>query len=242
MGLRAAGAESAFTRPASFFCHYLGVAKFEPVDLQVTQLRGGRNAESFRVEMTQGDRAILECTVWSIGDVPGLEHDLLPAPEVPGPHGLPTIRELLPDGEPIFPFWANFDQVPLSFREDWPPPEPLEPIWRNWLRFAPKATFDDPWVDAARAVVLIDVMSWPAASRHHAWKWPNGQEWIAPSIDLYVAFHEPCPDDEWLLTDGHSAVAREGLIGWTGKLWSAQRRLVATGGGQLLCRHVGPPA
>ena len=33
IALRAAGAESPLARPASFFCHYLSVAAFEPVDL-----------------------------------------------------------------------------------------------------------------------------------------------------------------------------------------------------------------
>src|SRR5437764_3256882 len=60
---------------------------------------------------------------------------------------------------------------------------------------------------------------------------------LFPYTTLFRSFHEPCPDEEWLLTDGHSAIAREGLMGWTGKLWSAKRRLVATGGGQLLCRQ-----
>ena len=32
--LRAAGATSPFDRPASFFCHYLGVARFEAVDIE----------------------------------------------------------------------------------------------------------------------------------------------------------------------------------------------------------------
>lgn len=38
IALRAAGAASPFARPASFFCHYLSVANFAPVDLAVTPL------------------------------------------------------------------------------------------------------------------------------------------------------------------------------------------------------------
>ena len=52
LALRAAGAESAFDRPASFFCHYLGVAAFDEVELLVTPIRQGRSAESWRVSMT----------------------------------------------------------------------------------------------------------------------------------------------------------------------------------------------
>ena len=60
IAFRAAGAESAFARPASFACHYLSVAAFDAVDLLVTPLRASRVAGSYRVEMTQGDRRILE--------------------------------------------------------------------------------------------------------------------------------------------------------------------------------------
>ncbi len=242
IALRAAGAESSFGRPASFFCHYLGVARFEPVDLVVTALRRGRNAESFRVSMTQDGRPILDATLWTIGDVDGLDHALAEPPDVPGPEGLASLHELMAarpdDPGPPFAFWDNFEPRPITWRETWPPEGPLEPVWRQWERFVPTSTFEDPWIDAARAVVLIDVVSWPAASGHHAWKWPNGQEWIAPSLDLYVAFHEPCPEDPWLLVDGHSPVAADGLVGWNGRLWSSDRRLIASGGGQLLCRRV----
>ena len=56
IALRAAGAASPFARPASFFCHYLSVADFAPVDLVVTPLRSGRTVHSQRVEMSQEGR------------------------------------------------------------------------------------------------------------------------------------------------------------------------------------------
>jgi acyl-CoA thioesterase len=63
IALRAAGAESPFARPASFFCHYLSVAAFEPVDLVVTPLRSGRTVLAQRVHMSQHGRAVLEAMV-----------------------------------------------------------------------------------------------------------------------------------------------------------------------------------
>ena len=67
---------------------------------------------------------------------------------------------------------------------------------------------------------------------------PNTTEWMAPSLDLYAAFHDLQPSDPWLLADGHAPIAGEGLIGWNGRVWSGGRRLVASGGGQLLCRRI----
>jgi acyl-CoA thioesterase-2 len=234
--LRAIAQEAAFPRPASFSCHYLSVAAFEDIDIVVTPLRESRVAGSYRAEILQRDRRILEATAWSIADgVEALEHDDAVAPGVDGPDGLKNISELLADDPndtgPPFPFWNNFECRPIGFRKEWPPAEPLEPVWQQWVRFF-EGDYSDPWVDACRALVLIDVQSWPAASKPHMYK----QSGIyAPSLDLYVALHRSTTR-EWLLADGYSAVGEAGLLGWTGRLWDSDRRLIASGGGQLLCR------
>jgi acyl-CoA thioesterase II len=238
IALRAAGAESPFARPASFFCHYLSVAAFAPVDLVVTPLRPGRTVLAQRVAMTQQGRPILEAMVWSVGEVQGLEHEDLDPPDVPDPEELPTVAQLRSgDGgedRPPFPFWRNFDQRMIEWSEAWPPPGPLPPTWRTWVRCTPTATFEDPWVDAARSLIVLDVGSWPAGSRPHA---HLELPYIAPSLDLYASFQCPGADSEWLLLDAHSPVAQGGLLSWTGRVWSRGRRLIASGGGQAVFRH-----
>lgn len=241
VAMRAAGEAGRFSRPASFFCQYLGVASFGTVDIAVTTLRSAKTALAQRVEVTQQDRRILEATVWSIGDVEGLEHDDThrQRPDVPGPDETPNILDLLTEDDkaqgPGFPFWRNLESKPINFERERTPP--YEPVWREWLRFIPTAIFEDPWVDACRALIVIDVQSWPAASRAHAW----GHNFIAPSLDLYVAFHQLKPASEWLLADGHGPVASDGVTAWNGRLWSDDMTLVASGTGQLLCRRVPAP-
>jgi len=239
VALRAAGAVSPFARPASFFCQYLSVAAFDAVDLTVTTLRSARTAAAHRVEMTQGGKPILEATVWSAGDVEGLVHDVAEFPDVAMPDELQSIEELLSEEDlaagPPFPFWNNFESRVVDWQKVWPPPQPLPPVYRNWYRFSPAATFDDPWVDACRALILIDVQSWPSAARQHVEQPPR---FIAPSLDLYVAFHDPQPASDWLLCDGHAPVAKDGLMAWNGRLWSVDRRLIASGAGQMLCRRL----
>ncbi|MBI2703704.1 MAG: thioesterase family protein [Actinobacteria bacterium] len=243
IALRAAGAEAALPRPASFFCHYLGVAHFDAVDISVTPVRRGRSAETLRVSVAQGGRAILDATVCVVADVEGLDHEITERPDVPPPSQLKNVEQILEElerkSDPPFPFWENFESRPVEFHEKWPPPEPLAPVWRDWLRFLPTSTFDDPWTDAARCLLLIDLPSWPAGSRPHAWQWAEGQpSWMAPSLDLYASFHQFAPDDPWLLVDGAAPIATGGLLGWNGRLWSSDFRLVASGGGQALCRRV----
>ena len=81
----------------------------------------------------------------------------------------------------------------------------------------PTATFPDPWADAARSVILVDLPSWPSAHRPHAWQQPP---YMAPTLDLNVAFHRPTADEPWLLCDGAAPVSTRGLFGWTARVWS----------------------
>jgi acyl-CoA thioesterase len=232
IALRAAGEESPFARPASFFCHYLAVAEFAPVELAVTPLRSGRTVLAQRVEMTQAGRAVLDAMVWSVGDVQGLEHEDLHPPDVADPDVLSEPPPLPAGVGPGYRFWDNFDQRVVDWIEDWPPTRPLPPTWRTWVRYRDAPAPGDPWIDAARSLVVLDVGSWPAGSRPHMYRTPP---FIAPSLDLYAAFHGP--SSEWLLLDAHSPVAGEGLLSWTGRVWSRARGLVASGGGQAVFRH-----
>jgi acyl-CoA thioesterase II len=236
VALRAAGCESRFARPASFSCQFLGVAAFDQVEVEVETIRSARSAEAFRVSMSQGDRAILEAQVWAVDEIEGLEHDESALPDVARPGALEPLERLLPDDEPLFKFWENMEARPVHFADDWPPPGPMSPLFQEWFRFRPRACFDDPWVDAARLVIAIDILSWPAASRPHMWRQP--QEFYAPSLDVHVVFHRLCATDEWLLGDGYAPVAADGLMGFDGRVWNERGQLVASGGGQLLCRPI----
>jgi acyl-CoA thioesterase-2 len=235
IALRAAGAESPFARPASFFCHYLSVAAFAPVDLVVTPLRAGRTVLAQRVEMTQEDRPVLQAMVWSVGDVEGLEHQDVSPPDVADPDELSPPPETPVDPDrPQFAYWDNFDQRPVTWVKPWPPTEPIEPMWRTWVRYHAASADEDPWVNASRLLVVLDVGSWPAGSRPHAYL---NHSFIAPSLDLYAAFPDRGSSADWLLLDAHSPVAEGGLLSWTGRVWSRDRRLLAHGGGQAVFRH-----
>jgi acyl-CoA thioesterase II len=229
LALRAAGMESPFSRPASFFCHYLRSARFAEVDIEVRTLRQGHSSCSQQIEMCQDGLPVLEGSVWSVSSSDGLEHHDVVAPRVPGPDQLPTFDRAAV-GVPDFRFWDNLE----SRRPPTPSPEKAA-IWRSWLRLRPRDTFEDPWIDAARSIVFLDIQGWPAASAAHG---DQASRFVAPSLDLYVAFHESAPADPWLLADGYCPIGADGLLGWTGRLWSSQGQLVASGSGQALCRRL----
>jgi acyl-CoA thioesterase-2 len=240
IALRAAGAASTQPRPASIAVHFLGVAAFEPVDLEVTTLRTTRRAQSLRVSMTQGGKAIVEALVWAVADgIEPLDHAHAVMPDVPAPETVPTMEQRMADAGldgPPFPFWVNIDNRGLQWRPDWPPPGPLPPEARWWCRYRPTATFDDRWVDAGRAFLLVDTFGWPAASAAHAWRNESREKqlFMAPSIDVHCTFHAFEPDAEWLLVDAYSPVGGDGLLGSHMSVWTESGRLVASGNETML--------
>jgi len=237
VALRAAAAHAAFDRPASFSCHYLSVARFDTVDLEVRTLRRTKRAESVAVSMTQAGTPILEAIAWMVQGGDGIVHDHATMPEVAAHDTLREISELLPPDAPLlYRFWQNFESKPLQWYDD-PMDRPAgEPVFRNWYRYTPDATFDDAAVDACRSLILVDTMSWPAATRAH----DPDLAWMAPNLDLAVQFHRADPTAEWLLADGVAPVAEDGLIAFRSHVWTDRGALLATGSGQLLCRPVKP--
>jgi acyl-CoA thioesterase len=233
LALRAATTASRFRRPASFACHFLSVGAFEAATIAVTPLRSARTAESLRATIEQQGRVLLDAQVWTVADGAGLEHDFAPMPDVRGPAQLDPFEKLEGfERRSTFPFWDNLEGRPT----DWVPPsqwKPGAPQLRCWYRFRPDARFDEPALDAARALLLIDTLSWPAACRAHK---EAENPWMAPSLDLVARFHRAPPYSEWLLVEARADVATEGLIGFHNRVWDETGRVVASGGGQLLCR------
>jgi acyl-CoA thioesterase II len=229
IALRAAGLESRLARPVTFACHFLRVARFGAVDVDVTHLRRGRRTESLQVAMQQEGELVLQAMVRTAAEAAGLEHDTTVAPDVPDPDGLKSSEELW-DEPRLYPFWQNLEGRPIRPEQVQRGLRAYEPIFREWFRFRPRATFDDPFVDAGRLLLLIDTMSWPAAVQPH----PN-PEFQAPNLDVAVWFHRSDAESEWLLGDHDCPVAEGGLMGATGRVWSRDRRLLASGGSQLLC-------
>lgn len=239
IALRAAGAATALPNPASFSGHFLNVAAFDAIDIEVVTLRAAKRAESLRVSLSQNGRPIFEAIVWVVADGDGLAHDFAEMPAVPRPDQLRPFEDLIPpeDLKQRYRFWQNLEQRPIDFIP-WPQRRPGSAEFREWYRFRPRARCGDAFADAARVLLLIDTMGWPAVCRAH----PTNGSWIAPSLDVYAQFHRPATEHDWLLVDATAPVAAGGVIGGQARVWSEDGALLASGGGQLLCRPVPQPA
>jgi acyl-CoA thioesterase II len=237
VALRAVGEHSELRRPASFTCHFLGVADFREVQITTRTLRRTRRAESVAVTMSQDDKPILEAVAWTIGEVEGISHEHVSFPDVPLHTELKGFDELLTpeelaDGPPMN-FWRNFVEKPIGFmpRQEWMKRPAGDPVWRHWVSFAPTPVFEDPYVEAGRLLCILDVSMWPSASRAYA---AGSLEYIAPSLDLSAVFHD-VDASEWLLLDGHSSMAKDGIVGGDGRVWSDDGRLLCSGVQSMLC-------
>jgi acyl-CoA thioesterase len=236
LALRAAGVQTGLHRPVSLACHFLAVPRFEPVDLEVTSLRRTRRAESLRVGMAQDGKPVLEALVWAAAaDLAGPERTWLARRDVPSPDDLPTFAvEDTGSGFTGLPFWKNLEIRSVVFDGD-SLESGTDPVVRAWDRFTPRATFDDPWVDACRSVVIADVSQFPAIAKGF-----DPLTFMAPTVDLYVAFHAAAPDDPYLYVEATGSAAGAGVLGARVGIWGSAGGLLATGTSQLLCRPFSP--
>jgi acyl-CoA thioesterase II len=232
VALRAAGELTSLRRPASFTCHFLRPAQIGNVEVRVESRRQTRRAESLRVTCVQNDARILEAMVWTVDGVAGVDHDAAQAPDAPEPAAVQPWENYLPGGEQPFPFWSNFDVRPVH-----PEPEGWAragaPRFLTWMRLRSPTDHDDPFVDAARMLVVADSTMFPAATLAHE----GGFPYIAPSLDLTLSFHRVGGASEWLLVEGLSPLSEGAVVAGAASIWSSDGRLLASGQQQMLQRN-----
>jgi len=230
IALRAMGAETDLRRPASITCQFLAMADFDEVDVEVGTLRRGRRSHALQVHIRQRGNPILAASGWVVDDaLTGLEHDFAAMPAVPPPAALRSYAELSANYSDWFPVWhGSIDGRPVQFELE---EKPGDPLWHTWMRVVEPLPEGDPFLDAARSLMWLDLMMWNAASAPHPW--PPSH--IAPNLDVSAVIHAPAAEHEWLLCDANAPLAREGLIGCAGRVWTPTGRLVASGTSCLFC-------
>jgi acyl-CoA thioesterase II len=216
-------------RPASVSVNYLARGVFGPAKLDVTMLRETRSVRFVRVDMVQERRVVLtaQAVTTDRAEDSGPAYVDPVMPDVPPPEALPPASHYLKD-EPAHAFWSHFDSHPV--RWPWPgDPDPEGHVYRQWMRFRDHKT-GDAFVDAARALLLIDTLLWPTHWRGQ----PPGTDYVAPSLDVSVWFHAPSAGSDWLLLDAAAPVARAGLIYGEARVWGRDGSLVASGASNML--------
>lgn len=240
LALRAAGrALPRGQRPVTLTCQFLARAQSGPASVSVEVAKPGGSA-CVNVAMTQGERRFFQAQLWTTARTHGPEAVAAIMPTVAGPDELePLEHHFARLGRTPVTFWANLDCRPVEFRAPGGPAARRRRLER-WYRFRGWEPSDDPFVDAGRAAVLVDANIWAAH-----WRLLDAEpDYAGPSLDLAVWFHDSGRESAWLLLDAEADVAREGLVHGTARVWSADGRLIASGGSQCLVVPLGikPPA
>jgi acyl-CoA thioesterase II len=230
IALRAVGfAVPANHRPVTLTCQFL--AKGEPgrAEVIVEPLKTG-STSFFNVRLVQKGELFLQAQVCTTAKSDGPDQVGVAAPDVPRPEALESFATQLERfGHTPMGFWKNVDGRQVDFR---PPgdPDPRGCRTECWLRFEDWKASADPFLDGARALILIDTNIWRAYNRGQ-FELPKH---VAPSLDLAVWFHDAAPDSKWQLVEANADFARHALLNGSARVWSEDGRLVASGGGQCL--------
>ncbi len=216
-------------RPVTLTGQFVRRARPGAVAISVAPVKSGATA-LFLVEMRQGDALVFLAQIWTTARAQPCLPVVPEPPHVPGPEGLPRHTELMElHGITAIPFWGNLDGRPVNFRMHSDPPAASTHQYR-WMRFTDWAATDDPFLNAMRYALLIDIGVWPG----HWHRLDRPAKYGAPSLDLWVNFHDPAPAADWLLCDADSDVAGHGLVSGRVRLWSGDGVVLASGGGQCL--------
>lgn len=216
-------------RPVTLTCQFLGKGKEGETDIIVEPLRSG-STSFYNVRLAQNGVVFLQAQICTTEKVDGPEHMDFYAPNVPRPETLESFADQLQRfGHQPIGFWKNADGRQIDFR---PPgdPDPRGCRTECWMRFEDWETTYDPFLDAARAVILIDTHIWRAYNRGQS----ELPKHVAPSLDLSVWFHHAAPESHWQLVDANAGFSGHALLNGFAQVWSEQGELVASGGGQCL--------
>ncbi|WP_341197728.1 thioesterase family protein [Hyphomonas chukchiensis] len=232
LALRAAGEATRLPRPASTTCHFLRMGKYGPAELRAEILKSGRRSELVRMELVQESNVLLMCHVWAVQDeTPGLVHDASRLQNMPTPQSLKSYEELHPD-RPAPLFLQRFEERPIKGM-----PEAgdgaRDPELTGLYKFRPRARAENTFVDAARAMILLDTYGWMAQYPAHPEDDPS--PWIAPNMDYHYRFHRPTTEAEWLHMRIRAGIAEGGLMSTDGEIHDLEGRLLVSGTSQLMC-------
>jgi acyl-CoA thioesterase II len=174
-----------------------------PIVYDVDRARDGRSFSNRRVVAVQHGRPIFNMTASFQIPESGLEHQAT-MPQVPGPEGLPDLREMPRD---------LLDKIPEKMRRfvtaerpfEFRPVEPIhifspqqsEPVRHIWIR-AIEPLPDDPELHCRVLAYISDYQLVATSTLPHGIRFELGNVQLA-SIDHAMWFHRPFRTDEWLL-------------------------------------------
>ena len=204
----------------------------EAIEYEVDRIRDGRSFTTRRVVARQGARAIFNLAASFQIEEEGASHQAS-APEVPGPDGLLSERELALRFAEIIPRRLReraTGERPIEIRPVRPvnpmQPDVREPLKYVWLRAVDRLG-DDMALHRYLLAYASDFHFLTTALHPHGLSWMTRGLQLA-SLDHSMYVHRPFRFDEWLLyaIDSPSSSGARGLV--RGQLFDRDGVLVAS--------------
>lgn len=230
IALRAAGEQApAGHRPLTLTGQFVRIAKQGALDVAVEPIKVGASA-LYAVTLSQAGRPVFLAQIWTSARNMA-SHSIQPVmPAVLPPDAVREFQEIAAErGFTQIAFWQNIEGRPINFRQQGDP-LPADTHQLRWMRLRDWAATDNPFLDAMRTTMLIDIGVWPG----HWHRLSEPAHYGAPSLDIAVHFHDGAPASDWLLSDADSDVSGNGAISGRVRIWSADGRCMATGSGHCL--------
>jgi acyl-CoA thioesterase len=184
----------------------------------------------FAVTLSQAGQPVFLAQLWTSARATPSHPLQPPMPAVPPPAALRDFQAIAAErGFTQIGFWQNIEGRPVNFRQHGDPAADDTHQYR-WMRLRDWAATTDPFLDAMRSTLLIDIGVWPG----HWHRLVEPANYGAPSLDITVHFHDGAPASDWLLSDADSDVSGNGTISGRVRIWSDDGRCVATGSGHCL--------
>jgi acyl-CoA thioesterase II len=200
----------------------------KPIRFAVERMRDGNSFSTRRVHALQDGLPILSMIASFQEEAGGLDHQD-PMPQVPGPNGLPSLREVF--GGIDNPGAQHLVRRPVELRhvEGSLFVEPADEQVAHqsvWMKTVGPLS-DDPLVHAAVLAYASDYTLLEAVLRRHGLAWSDPRI-RAASLDHAMWFHRPASVDDWVLYAQQSPSAQGGRGLGIGRMFSADGTLVAT--------------
>jgi acyl-CoA thioesterase-2 len=203
-----------------------------PVVYTVDRVRDGGSFTTRRVVAIQKGQPIFTVMASFHSEEPGYSHQAR-MPEVKGPEGIPTERELLSQHAHRFPERLRekfLSEKPIEMRPvthvDWFAPEKREPVKYVWFR-ANGELPDDPQVHRYLLAYASDFNLITTAMQPHGVTVAQRNIQVA-SLDHALWFHGELRMNEWLLYAMDSPWAGSGRALSRGHIFSREGKLVAS--------------
>jgi acyl-CoA thioesterase II len=200
----------------------------KPIRFAVERMRDGNSFSTRRVHALQDGLPIMSMITSFQEDAGGLDHQD-PMPQVPGPDGLPSLREVFggidnPGAQHLVRRPVELRHVEGSLFVE-PADEQVahQSVWMKTVGPLP----DDPLVHAAVLAYASDYTLLEAVLRRHGLAWSDPRI-RAASLDHAMWFHRPASVDDWVLYAQQSPSAQGGRGLGIGRMFSADGTLVAT--------------